>query len=251
MVPDAVDRISPTIAPDQPVLMHQTWRHLLFLHWKISPQLIQPLLPPGLTVDLIDGNAWVSVTPFTLSLRPSVGPAIPLLNRFHEVNVRTYVHRNGKDPGVWFFSLDASNPAAVAGARAAYKLPYKFALMTMDVSKGMPTRISYKSRRQFPGPTPANLALEYTIDEGVPVISRLGTLEHFLVERYILYVRTKDRLYRARVHHRPYGIQPATVHHLDETLTWAAKVNRGEGHPMVQYSPGVNVKIYPLERLRD
>ena len=45
-------------------------------------------------------------------VRPVVLPAVPGLSNFHEVNVRTYVHR-GQDPGVWFFSLDAANALAV------------------------------------------------------------------------------------------------------------------------------------------
>ena len=32
---DTIDRISPTLEPDQPVLLHQNWHHLLFLHWEV------------------------------------------------------------------------------------------------------------------------------------------------------------------------------------------------------------------------
>ena len=41
---------------------------------------------------------------------------------FLETNVRTYVHRDGREPGVYFFSLDAGSLAAVLGARAAFGL---------------------------------------------------------------------------------------------------------------------------------
>ena len=43
--------------------------------------------------------------------------------RIPELNVRTYVIADNK-PGVWFFSLDAANPVAVAVARRWYHLPY-------------------------------------------------------------------------------------------------------------------------------
>ena len=38
------------------------------------------------------------------------------MTNFHETNVRTYVHLDGRDPGVWFFSLDAANPVVVTAA---------------------------------------------------------------------------------------------------------------------------------------
>ena len=44
-------------------------------------------------------------------------PPYPGTSSFPELNVRTYVKRDGK-PGVWFFSLDAANALAVAVARA-------------------------------------------------------------------------------------------------------------------------------------
>ncbi len=127
MTHDAIDRISPTLEPDQPVLMYQNWHHLLFLHWEIPPQELQALIPAGLTVDTFEGKAYAGLIPFTMTgVRPVLTPPLPGISSFHEVNVRTYVHREGCDPGVWFFSLDASSTLAVAAARAAYKLPRTF-----------------------------------------------------------------------------------------------------------------------------
>src|SRR5207244_2899051 len=48
-----------------------------------------------------------------------------------EVNVRTYVTRDGK-PGLWFFSLDAASTLAVEAAKRIYKLPYTRAQMRYE-----------------------------------------------------------------------------------------------------------------------
>ncbi len=48
------------------------------------------------------------------NVRPVWSPAVSSLSHFHEINVRTYVHANG-EPGVWFYSLDAANPALASG----------------------------------------------------------------------------------------------------------------------------------------
>ena len=123
--PESIDRVTPTLEPNQQVVMRQDWHHLLFLHWEIPPSELQALLPAGLDLDTFEGKAYVGLVPFTLTgVRPILTPPLPWISSFHEVNVRTYVHRNGRDPGVWFFSLDASSSIAVAAARAAYKLPY-------------------------------------------------------------------------------------------------------------------------------
>lgn len=34
------------------------WLTQTFLHWAYAPELIQRLLPDGLTVDTFDGHAW-------------------------------------------------------------------------------------------------------------------------------------------------------------------------------------------------
>src|SRR5918911_1562788 len=114
----------PWPVPRGPWVMAQRWSNLLFIHRPAAVDLVRRLVPRSLELDLFNGAAWVSVTPFYLShLRPRGLPALPWISEFPELNVRTYVTLGGK-PGVYFFSLDAGSPVAVAGARAVYHLPY-------------------------------------------------------------------------------------------------------------------------------
>ena len=72
-------------------------------------------MPPQLELDLFEGTAYVGLVPFTMTgVRPVGLPPVRGISSFHETNVRTYVHREGRDPGVWFFSLDAANRIAVS-----------------------------------------------------------------------------------------------------------------------------------------
>jgi uncharacterized protein YqjF (DUF2071 family) len=247
-----IDRIAPAMEPDLPPLMHQEWHHLLFLHWEIPPRELQALVPPELTIDTFEGKAYVGLVPFTLSgVRPVGVPPLPWVSSFHEINVRTYVHRNGRDPGVWFFSLDASSAIAVAAARAAYHLPYFHSHIEFAASQEALPEIDFSAQRDDPsGAKPANAHIRYKGMEGIVTTAVPGSLEHFLIERYILYSADGGhRLHRARIHHQAYPIQRADLLELDETLVWAAGIRRAEAHPLRHYARQVNVKIYPIERL--
>ena len=89
--------------PVKRAVMVQQWRDLAYVHWRYPVEEVQALLPPGLEVDTFDGSAWVGLIPFSMK---NIGlprlPAVPYFGSFPEVNVRTYVRRNGV-PGVWFF----------------------------------------------------------------------------------------------------------------------------------------------------
>ena len=109
-----VDRLSPTRRPNGRAAGYQHWRELLFLHWRISPAEIAALVPESLSIDTCEGSAWVGLVLFRMTgVRPWWSPSIPGVSAFPETNVRTYVHRHGRDPGVWFLSLDAASSLGV------------------------------------------------------------------------------------------------------------------------------------------
>lgn len=223
------------------------WRALTFLHYSCAPAEIQRQLPDGLTVDTFpdsSGNerAWVGLVPFRMeNVRPVAMPGLPGCTAFAETNVRTYVHRDGRDPGVWFFSLDAANFAACRWARLFYGLPYFEAVMA--VREGGST-VSYRSRRLRAMAPAVNLTCE--LGEELPAATP-GTLEFFLVERYLLYALRRGRLHTGQVHHPPYPLRAATVQEGTESLVQAAHLTpRSWEH--VLYSPGVDVEVFRLQR---
>jgi hypothetical protein len=90
-----------------------TWADIAFAHWRVSPEILRPLIPPELELDTHDDAAWIGLIPFEMRDCDFRGvPTLPGLGTFLECNVRTYVRHRGV-PGVWFFSLDAESRLAV------------------------------------------------------------------------------------------------------------------------------------------
>lgn len=254
MATSAIDRIEPTREPRRRHVMWQKWRKLLFVHWPIPIEELRPLVPPQLELDLFDGTAYVGLVPFTMKgVRPVGLPPVPGLSSFHETNVRTYVHREGRDPGVWFFSLDAASAVAVSLARRLFHLPYFRARMFLDwegpAGPDGPRSLLYAGNRRHPGQVGPASYLIRARPEGPAHAARPGTLEHFLVERYLLYALKEGRLYQGQVHHRPYPVQAAEVSTLDESLLAADGIRRPDAPPLSHYARGVDVKVYALRRV--
>jgi uncharacterized protein len=245
-----IDRIAPTLRPLERPVMRQNWRDLLFVHWPIACESLRPLIPAPLELDLFEGTAYVGLIPFTMTgVRPIGLPAVAGLSSFHETNVRTYVHVDGRDPGVWFFNLEAANSIAVRLARRLFHLPYHYARMFLEhearTCTDQATSILYAGTRRWPGPLPASYSVRATpAGPGHPATQ--GTLAHFLVERYILFTYRNGRLHQGRVHHTPYPLESAKILSLDETLLAAAGITRPDTTPLAHFSTGVNVEIFPL-----
>jgi hypothetical protein len=239
-----VDRLAPAGRPDGRPTGFQRWRSLLFLHWELPVDTVAALLPPTLTVDTFEGRAYLGVVPFLMrDVSPWWSPSVPGVSTFPELNVRTYVHHRGRDPGVWFFSLDAAKLFVVLAARAGWRLPYSLAAMSLDEH---PDRMYYRSRRRWPGDPTASFEAGYRIGEPIGT-ARPGSFEHFLVERYLLYTTGRDgRLLCGQVHHRPYPLHRAELLELRETMTSAAGLPAPADRPHLLFSPGVDVDIYPL-----
>src|SRR5919199_907591 len=170
----------PWPVPERPWLMAQTWRDLLFAHWRVDPDELRPVVPRELPIDTFDGSAWIGVTPFVVDgFRLHLAPPLPLVHRFRELNVRTYVTIDGR-PGIHFFSLDAESRFAVESARRIYRLPYFHARMTGGRDGG---EIAFASERtQRDGP-PASFSVSYRAAGDAYEPARAPeTLDYFLTE---------------------------------------------------------------------
>ncbi len=232
-----MDRVSQALRPSGANAGTQRWRHLAFLHWEVEPAPLQALLPPGLTLDLFEERAFVGVVPFAMEgVRPRWSP---LAFDFLETNVRTYVHRDGRDPAVFFFSLDAASWLAVRAARLGWGLPYHHAEMSMAAAGA---KVDYATRRYH---GQAHLDVQWKIGAALGP-SAPGTIEHFLMERYLLFSAKGGELLVGQVHHPAYPAHEAELGRCQQTLLAAAGIAASGAPDLVHYAPGVDVEVFAL-----
>ena len=232
--------------PKSPWVMTQRWNDLLFAHWPIPAAELSHLIPEGLSIDLFDGSAWVGVVPFWMDhVRVRGLPAIPGASRFPELNLRTYVRERQSDqPGVYFFSLDAANPFAVAAARMLYRLPYYWA--RMKITPADDRTFHYSSERLL-AQRPARFVATYR-SLGKPCIK--GGLESFLTDRYVLFTATgRGHISRVNIHHLPWPLELAEAEFEVNDLPQAHGIRLPDTPPLLQYSRELVVYIWSLEGL--
>src|SRR5699024_317697 len=225
----------------------QSWCDLLFAHWPIPAAVLRPLVPDPLEIQEFDGTSWVGIVPFRMEgvmRRP--WPALPWISAFPELNVRLYVEHEGKR-GVWFLSLDATNPLAVWAAKRFVYLPYRKANMYIKRNGG---GFSYYSERIHRHP---DITFEGTYQPASEVYqAEPGTLEHWLTERYCLYAQdTNGDLYRSEVHHKPWPLQKAEADIQTNELLDPFGIELPDEEPLLHFAQQLDVIIWSAERITD
>lgn len=244
--------------PARPWVMHQTWHDLLFAHWRLDPREVRALIAPGLELDLWEGRAWIGIVPFGMrGVRPRFLPGVPGHRAFPELNVRTYVTRDGK-PGVHFLSLDAASSLAVHAARALYHLPYHEARMRLDFAPGEPCPepspwVCFASARAHDMATFRARYRPCGPVERAPA----GSLAAWLTERYCMYTagsaperaRRSAHLWRGEVHHLPWPLQPAEAAIEANSMAAVHGIRLPDEPPLLHFARELRVAVWAIERL--
>lgn len=218
----------PTWAEPQPVaadgtplpgraVLDQAWTDLAFLHWRVDPARVAPLLPAGTRPDLHDGSTWVGLIPFRMrDAGFGTGHPLPWLGSFAETNVRLYAVDARGRRGVVFGSLECERLAFVLGARLALGLPYTWARMRVRQRSDV---LTYSSRRRWPAPRGASSRVVVRV--GTAVV-RDDPLADFLTARWALHTRAWGATRYLPNTHPRWPLQRAELLELEDDLLAAA-----------------------------
>ncbi|WP_225803690.1 DUF2071 domain-containing protein [Streptomyces sp. NK15101] len=217
----------------------QDWSDLLFVHWAVSPDAVAGFFPRGTRPDTFDGRTFVGLVFFEMrNLSFSRGPALPVLGRFPEINVRLYSVDGHGRRGVVFLSLDCARLLPVVAARAAYRLPYHWASarrLRFD------DRLLYTVRRRCSGGPRSRVWADLGGEQKSP-----DALGDFLTSRWGLHGRARKGTYYWPLWHDPWSFREAALLSLDDELVAAATglPTAVSSQPVsILYSPGLHVRF--------
>jgi uncharacterized protein YqjF (DUF2071 family) len=224
------------------------WTGALFIHFRADRRLLSRVVP--FELDLHDGDAFFSLVAFTQSrLRPTIGGELaawmssPLAE--HEfLNLRAYVRVNG-ERGIYFVSEWIPNRLAVLIGPRLYGLPYRLgAIEYENVLNGKPMqgRVAVPEGR---------LIYRAEVEESTLAPAAPGSLDHFLLERYVAYTSRRGICRSFRVQHAPWPQIRMAVELTDASLLASLGGSARDAEMIsANFSSGVlDVGISPPTRL--
>ena len=192
------------------VFLSAGWHNLLLFNYKVSPDVLAPLLPEGCELDLLDGSAYLSLVAFEFLRTKVVGIKWPGFVNFPEINLRFYVQYNG-ERGVCFVKEYVPSPVVAQIARVLYNEPYKHAQMASHIQK-----------------VDSRVDAEYTLRDGdhkmrcfvsaasQPRVSASDSIEHHFKEHELGVGKSRaGRVLTYRVHHPVWRTYPVLDYQID------------------------------------
>ena len=236
----------PWPVPSRPWIMTQTWHNVLFAHWPCPPDILRTLLPDVLAIDTFDGSAWVGIVAFRMTgIRLRGFPVVPIVDRFPEINVRTYVTLNDR-PGVYFLSLDADNPLATAIAKPWFRLAYRNARIGFEM---VGDKIKFESVRTEGGAPAAKFEATYRPASAARTFTA-GSLENWLTERYCYYAPDRrGHLYCGEVHHAQWPLQQAQADIGANSMALSHGIYLPDSAPLLHYAHYMKALIWNVRRV--
>ncbi len=109
------------------VFLKANWENIIMANYEIAPEILEPFLPKGVTLDLFNKKAYVSLVGFMFKKTKLFTVPIPHLGTFEEINLRFYVLRkegNLTKRGVVFINETIPYPIVAWMANKLYKEHY-------------------------------------------------------------------------------------------------------------------------------
>jgi uncharacterized protein len=225
-----------------PWLVAQTEAELLFLSWPVDPAALADRIPTPLLLETFEDRAWITLIPFRMErLRLRGLPPLPPFSSFDEVDCLTYV-AHGDVRGIWFFRIEAETRAGSLAAPRLFGLPYHYARLSLSREN---EERWFRSEGVASGPGErAELDVRYR-PRGPAREARPGTLEHFIVERFVMFSRTPGgTLLIGRESRSPRQIQDCDVTVSRNTLPQAAGIPGPSVAPVAWYCDRSEIRTW-------
>jgi uncharacterized protein YqjF (DUF2071 family) len=224
------------------------WHNLFLASYAVPAGLLERRLPAGLTLDLRDGQAFVSLVAFEFLDTRVLGVGWPGYRDFAELNLRFYV-RHGAERGVVFVREFVPGRLVAWMARWLYNEPYIAAPLTARKTE-LPDAIHMEYRLRYAGRWH-----RIEVTGGKPAIQPAAdSVEHFFKEhRWGFGVTRGGKPLRYEVVHPVWDVYPVRSYRLDFDFAAVYGPQWGFLGQAVPYSTvlaaGSDVRVYPKGQL--
>ena len=225
--------------------LEQRWGEMLLAHWPLDPAIAEGVLPEGLVPDIYHGQIWLTMECLCRDqIRYAKLLPVPAISRIPEVNLLLTVRdAHSGEPAHLMLSKDIGCPIAALVTRFLFHMPSKWAEIYFE--RHPERSFSIVSRRHFSS-TPAVFRARYRPTGALVLMQNLrpGTFEHFLVERYSLFVLSPGgMLLRHRVHHLPWRLEKAEAEIEENSLAAALGIDLPDRPSLLHYVDALAVHI--------
>lgn len=179
------------------VFMKGNWQDLIIKTYTFSPNILEHYIPNDVYLDLYQNKALFSMVAFTFSKVKFFDFKIPFHQQFGEINFRVYVKSklSGKK-GVVFLKEFAPKPIMSCIARFIYNEPFFYRNIKQSSTKDK-IDYSFKVNNQ-------KISINAKINREIKNVTK-STLQKFIVDRYIAFVKGKKTL-EYKIKHKPWKV---------------------------------------------
>lgn len=231
------------------VFLTAHWRDLIIASYAVDPEMLMSRLPPGLELDLFEGQAVCSLVGFRFEDTRVMGVQWPGYRNFPEINLRFYVRESEADRRGVVFVRELVKHRFVAGvARVLYNEPYVRArigdrITDVDGTRKVEYNFSY-------GGGDGTMRVE---SDSVPVVHAESSPEHWFKEHQWGYgVTRRGRLLRYEVQHPNWACYPVRSSEIE--VDWGRIYGRewdsmSDAKPFsVVLAEGSEIKVFGAQR---
>lgn len=196
------------------VFLKAKWENIIMANYEIDPKLLIPYLPNGVSLDLFNGKAYVSLVGFMFKNTKLFNVPIPFFGSFEEINLRFYVIRkegNIFKRGVVFINETIPYQLVAWVANKLYNEHYTVVPTKHELSGNNKTKqIKFEWLLQKKWNT---IAVEY---ESKTESMKTGSLEKFIYEHYYGFTKINDiKTEEYQLRHPSWKIHKVTDYKID------------------------------------
>lgn len=204
------------------VFLTSQWLKIAMANYAVDPGLLRPHVPAGTELDLLGGQAWISVVGLLFVDTRVLGLAIPFHRNFEEINLRIYVRReSGGDVrrAVTFIRELVPRRWVAWTARAFYGEKYLAVPMRHAIEPGADGTSQFGGITYAWGRGADECRLSARVSgDAAPIPA--GSPESFIADHEWGYSRRRDgSTFEYRVEHPPWRIWRAEEMRLEGDLT--------------------------------